>query len=90
MAGHCWATHIGEKRLAGWASAGILPKVIRETGKSFLIFQIFYRLQIRLNSNQVLNFERLSIHETKYNSTHQHNKICSGMNATYTFIYLNK
>jgi hypothetical protein len=51
-AGHCWAARIGEKRLAGWASTGILPKVIMEIGISFLIFQMFYRLQIHLNSNQ--------------------------------------
>jgi hypothetical protein len=57
VAGHCWAACIGEKKLADSASAGIQPKVIGEIGKSFLVFQIFYKLQIGLNLNQILNFE---------------------------------
>jgi hypothetical protein len=28
-------------------------------------------------------------HKIKYRSTHQHNKVCSGMNAINLFIYLN-
>jgi hypothetical protein len=31
----------------------------------------------------------IPIHKIKYRSTHQHNKICSGMNVTNLIIYLN-
>jgi hypothetical protein len=48
---------VGEKRKgrsAGLARVltGFQPRVLREIGKSFLNFQILYRLQICLNLNQ--------------------------------------
>jgi hypothetical protein len=70
-----WANSLGFSRTQFWNK------------EAFFEFSNLLLIATSFEFKTCLNFERLSTRETKYKSTHQDNKICSGMNATNIYLF---